>query len=160
VAPLVNQVELHPYFTNPRVRDACAQHGIAVEAHSPLGHNNAELTDPTIQQIADAHSRSVAQIILRWHMQHGVIAIPKSARPERMAENLDVFDFELEAGEMAASTPSTRASRAASARTPTPTKACDELAFAFVLPGGDPPRSATRQAHQRLRCTTSSNARR
>jgi 2,5-diketo-D-gluconate reductase A len=102
ITPTVNQVELHPYFANPTVRDACAQHGIAVEAHSPLGHNNTELTDPTIQQIADAHNKSPAQILLRWHMQHGVIAIPKSARPERMAENLDVFDFELDAGEMSA----------------------------------------------------------
>jgi 2,5-diketo-D-gluconate reductase A len=94
-APAVNQVELHPYFTNIAVREACARHGIAVEAHSPLGHNNAELDDPTIQQIADAHDRTVAQVILRWHMQHGHIAIPKSARTERMTENLDVFDFEL-----------------------------------------------------------------
>jgi 2,5-diketo-D-gluconate reductase A len=93
ITPAVNQVELHPYF---------ARYGIAVEAHSPLGHNNAELTDPNLQQIAERRSRSVAQIILRWHMQHGIIAIPKSARAERMAENLDVFDFELDAGEMAA----------------------------------------------------------
>jgi 2,5-diketo-D-gluconate reductase A len=100
ITPAVNQVELHPYFANPNVRAACAHYGVAVEAHSPLGHNNAELTDPTLQQIADAHSRSVAQILLRWHMQHGVIAIPKSARPERMAENLDVFDFELDDDQM------------------------------------------------------------
>jgi 2,5-diketo-D-gluconate reductase A len=100
ITPAINQVELHPYFANTAVIEACAQHGIAVEAHSPLGHNNAELDDATIQQIATAHNRSVAQVILRWHMQHGHIAIPKSARPERMAENINVFDFELDADQM------------------------------------------------------------
>jgi len=100
ITPAVNQVELHPYFANSAVIEACAQHRIAVEAHSPLGHNNAELDDPTIQQIAAAHERSVAQIILRWHMQHGYIAIPKSARPERMAENINVFDFDLSTEQM------------------------------------------------------------
>ena len=102
ITPTVNQVELHPYFANTAVIEACAQHEIAVEAHSPLGHNNAELDDPAIQQIADAHNRSVAQVILRWHMQHGHIAIPKSARPERMAENINVFDFELASEQMTA----------------------------------------------------------
>jgi len=102
IVPAVNQVELHPYFANRAVLEACAEHGIAVEAHSPLGHNNAELDDPRIQRIAEAHQRSVAQVILRWHIQHGYIAIPKSARPERMAENIDVFDFELDGEEMAA----------------------------------------------------------
>jgi 2,5-diketo-D-gluconate reductase A len=102
IVPVVNQVELHPYFANPAVREAAARHGIAVEAHSPLGHNNAELTDPTLQAIASAHERSVAQILLRWQMQHGHIAIPKSARPERMAQNIDIFDFTLDASEMAA----------------------------------------------------------
>jgi 2,5-diketo-D-gluconate reductase A len=102
VTPAVNQVELHPYFANAAVIEACAQHGIAVEAHSPLGHNNAELDDPTIQQIANAHTRSIAQVILRWHMQHGHIAIPKSARAERMAENINVFNFELTTEQMTA----------------------------------------------------------
>ncbi|HWF53167.1 MAG TPA: aldo/keto reductase [Solirubrobacteraceae bacterium] len=95
ITPAVNQVELHPYFTNTAVLEATAEYGIAVEAHSPLGHNNAELGDATIQRIADTHSKSAAQIILRWHVQHGHIAIPKSARPERMTENLDIFNFEL-----------------------------------------------------------------
>jgi len=102
ITPAVNQVELHPYFANTAVIDACAQHGIAVEAHSPLGHNNAELDDPTLLQIAAAHERTVAQVILRWHMQHGYIAIPKSARPERMAENINVFDFDLSTEQISA----------------------------------------------------------
>jgi 2,5-diketo-D-gluconate reductase A len=102
ITPAVNQVELHPYFANTTVIEACAQHGIAIEAHSPLGHNNAELDDPTIQQIASTHNRSLAQVILCWHMRNGHIAIPKSARPERMAENINIFDFELSTEEMSA----------------------------------------------------------
>ena len=95
IAPAVNQVEIHPYFNNDAPREACLRHGIAVEAHSPLGHNSAPLNDETIMKIAAGHGKTVAQVILRWHMQHGIIAIPKSAKPERMAENLDIFDFEL-----------------------------------------------------------------
>jgi 2,5-diketo-D-gluconate reductase A len=95
IAPAVNQFEIHPYFSNDAPREACAEHGIAVEAHSPLGHNRAPLSDPTIAGIATSHDKTVAQVILRWHMQQGIIAIPKSARPERMAENLDIYDFEL-----------------------------------------------------------------
>lgn len=102
VTPAVNQFEIHPYFNNETAREACAKHGIAVEAHSPLGHNNAPLSDPTIAEIATRHERTVAQVILRWHMQQGIIAIPKSARPERMAENLDIYDFDLTAEEITA----------------------------------------------------------
>jgi 2,5-diketo-D-gluconate reductase A len=102
ITPAVNQIELHPYFANPAVRDACARHGIAVEAHSPLGHNNAELDDTTIQQVATDHDKTVAQVLLRWQMQHDHIAIPKSSRPDRMAENLDIFDFTLTADQIAA----------------------------------------------------------
>lgn len=102
VVPAVNQFELHPFFANRVARQATTQLGIAVEAHSPLGHNREPLTDDTISRIAEARGKSTAQVILRWHMQHGVIAIPKSARPERMAENIDVFDFELSAEELGA----------------------------------------------------------
>ncbi len=102
IVPAVNQFEIHPYFNNDAPRQACARHGIAVEAHSPLGHNRAPLSDPTITAIAAAHDKTVAQVILRWHMQHGIITIPKSAKPERMAENLDVFDFELTDEQIAA----------------------------------------------------------
>jgi len=102
IVPAVNQVELHPYFTNQAVRAAAARHGIAVEAHSPLGHNGKPLADETITGIAAARGRTPAQVILRWHLQHGTVVIPKSARPERMAENLAVLDFELSAEEIAA----------------------------------------------------------
>jgi len=101
ITPAVNQVELHPYFTNPAVREATARHGIAIEAHSPLGHNGKPLTNETITGIATARGKTPAQVILRWHLQHGTIVIPKSARPERMAENLAVLDFELTAAEIA-----------------------------------------------------------
>ena len=101
ITPAVNQVELHPYFTNRAVREATARHGIAIEAHSPLGHDGKPLTDETITGIAAARGKTPAQVILRWHLQHGTIVIPKSARPERMAENLAVLDFELSAEEIA-----------------------------------------------------------
>jgi 2,5-diketo-D-gluconate reductase A len=101
ITPAVNQVELHPYFANRAVRAAAARHGIAVEAHSPLGHNGQPLTDETITAIAAARRKTAAQVILRWHIQQGTIVIPKSARPERMAENLAVLDFELTAEEIA-----------------------------------------------------------
>jgi 2,5-diketo-D-gluconate reductase A len=101
ITPAVNQVELHPYFTNHAVRAATARHGIAVEAHSPLGHNGKPLADETITGIAAAHGKTPAQVILRWHLQHGTTVIPKSARPERMTENLAVLDFELSAEEIA-----------------------------------------------------------
>ncbi|HTJ66686.1 MAG TPA: aldo/keto reductase [Actinospica sp.] len=102
IIPAVNQFELHPYFTNQATREASAKHGIAIEAHSPLGHDGKPLSDTAITRIAAARGKTTAQIILRWHLQHGHIIIPKSARPERMAENLTVFDFELTTEEIAA----------------------------------------------------------
>lgn len=102
LAPAVNQFEIHPYFSNDAAVDASRRHGIAVEAHSPLGHNGKPLADPTVIEIGERHGKSPAQVVLRWHMQHGYIAIPKSARPERMAENLAIFDFELDEDEVRA----------------------------------------------------------
>jgi len=102
IVPVVNQFELHPYFANRATCEACQQHGIAIEAHSPLGHNREPLSDPIITSIACERGKSTAQIILRWHIQRADIAIPKSIRPERMRENIDIFDFELSSEEMAA----------------------------------------------------------
>jgi 2,5-diketo-D-gluconate reductase A len=102
IVPAVNQFELHPYFANQAACAASLHHGIAVEAHSPLGHDGKPLTDETISRIAATRGKSTAQVILRWHIQHGHIAIPKSARRERMEENINVFDFELSAAEIAA----------------------------------------------------------
>jgi 2,5-diketo-D-gluconate reductase A len=101
IAPTVNQFELHPYFTNEAARAASARHGVAIEAHSPLGHDGKPLTDAVIARIAADRGKTTAQIILRWHVQHGHIIIPKSVRPERMAENRAVFDFELTLEEIA-----------------------------------------------------------
>ncbi len=100
VAPAVNQIEVHPYFANSAARAACARNGIAVEAWSPLGQGN-ELTDPVIGRIAAARAKSPAQVILRWHLQHGHIVIPKSMHRDRMAENFAVLDFELPAEDVA-----------------------------------------------------------
>ena len=95
VVPVVCQFELHPYFANRALVETCHQYGIAVEAHSPLGHNREPLSDPVITGIAEAHGRSTAQVILRWHLLRGDIAIPKSTNPARMRENLESVNFEL-----------------------------------------------------------------
>ncbi|MFC0675208.1 aldo/keto reductase [Brachybacterium hainanense] len=102
IVPVVDQFESHPYFRNTPSREACARLGITVQTHSPLGHNREPLSDPVIARIAAEHGRTPAQVILRWHMQLGDVSIPKSSRPERMAENISVFDFALSEAEMAA----------------------------------------------------------
>lgn len=99
--PAVNQVELHPALQQHDVTVFNAAHGIATEAWSPLAQG-ALLADPAIREIATRHGRTPAQIILRWHLQQGRIVIPKSVTPARIRENLDVFGFDLAAGELAA----------------------------------------------------------
>jgi diketogulonate reductase-like aldo/keto reductase len=110
VVPAVNQIEVHPYFVQPEVQAFGAEHGILTQAWSPIGgitfyrdsgHSSA-LEDPVIGRIAREHGKSPAQVMLRWGIQHGRSVIPKSTKPERIAENLAVFDFELTADEMAA----------------------------------------------------------
>jgi 2,5-diketo-D-gluconate reductase A len=93
--PAVNQIELHPRFTQPELRSYHAQHGIATEAWSPIGQGQGLLDDPTLAELAKKYGRTPAQVVLRWHVQLGNIVFPKSMRPERMRENIDVFDFEL-----------------------------------------------------------------
>jgi diketogulonate reductase-like aldo/keto reductase len=110
VVPAVNQIELHPYFSQPDVRKADAEHGILTQAWSPIGgitfypgwgeERRSVLRDPAIGAIAAAHGRTPAQVMLRWQVQHGRSAIPKSTNPGRIAENFAVFDFELAADEM------------------------------------------------------------
>ena len=100
IVPAVNQIELHPRFTQAKLREVHAQRGIATEAWAPLGQG-ALLTDPTITAVAEARGRTPAQVLIRWHMQLGNIVIPKSVTPSRIASNFDVFDFELSADEMA-----------------------------------------------------------
>lgn len=100
VVPAVNQIELHPHFQQAALRAVHAQLGIVTESWSPLGQGR-ELADPVLAAIARAHGRSPAQVVLRWHIQSGLVAIPKTATPARIAENLAVFDFVLDDAEMA-----------------------------------------------------------
>lgn len=99
VPPMVNQVELHPYLSQESLRDFCKQHDIAVTAWSPLARGNV-LNDETLIHIGEAHGKSSAQVTIRWHLQNGIITIPKSVTPHRIAENFNVFDFELTPQEM------------------------------------------------------------
>ncbi|MFE2105772.1 aldo/keto reductase [Kitasatospora sp. NPDC059463] len=100
--PALNQVELHPYFPQEELRAFHARHGIATEAWSPLGQGKELLSEPELARIAAKHGRTVAQVVLRWHLQNDVIAIPKSVTPSRIKENLDVAGFELDAEDLAA----------------------------------------------------------
>ncbi|HEY8589464.1 MAG TPA: aldo/keto reductase, partial [Naasia sp.] len=103
VVPAVNQVQLDPRITRPAQRAFHAAHGIVTESYSPLGGAGGAqsfLADPVLAGIAERTGRSPAQVVLRWHVQQGIVAIPKSSKPERMADNLAVFDFELSADDM------------------------------------------------------------
>ena len=106
VVPAVNQIEVHPYTQQRELQDINAKHGILTQAWSPIGglrtYNGGKtpLTDDTIVAIAEAHGKTPAQVMLRWHVQEGRQAIPKSVRPVRIAENFDIFDFELSADEV------------------------------------------------------------
>ena len=110
VVPAVNQIESHPYFAQADVQAFGEQHGILAQAWSPIGgitfyrdgQHTSTLEDPIIKQIADAHGKSPAQVMLRWGLQHGRSVIPKSTKPHRIAENLDVFDFQLTGQQLAA----------------------------------------------------------
>lgn len=105
VVPAVNQIELHPYFTQPEVQAVDAEHGILTQAWSPIGgitfypgwgeERKNVLHDHAVQAIAGRHGKSPAQVLLRWHLQQGRSVIPKSTNPSRIAENFDVFDFTL-----------------------------------------------------------------
>ncbi|MER5867209.1 aldo/keto reductase [Kitasatospora sp. NPDC002040] len=102
LVPVLNQVELHPHFPQRELRAYHAEHGIATEAWSPLGQGKELLAEPVLAQIAARHGRTVAQVVLRWHLQSGIIAIPKSVTPSRIVENLDVTGFELDADDLTA----------------------------------------------------------
>ncbi|MGW6375646.1 aldo/keto reductase [Rhodococcus sp. NPDC055112] len=102
VIPAVNQIELHPYFAQPELRAFHAEHGIVTEAWSPLGQGGALLEDPALARIAEKYQRSTAQVVLRWHLQIGNVVIPKSVTPYRIRQNIDVFDFELDADDLTA----------------------------------------------------------
>ena len=95
VVPAVNQIELHPYLTQHELRALHAELGIATESWSPLAKGGELLRDPTITTIAEKYGRTPAQVVIRWHLQLDCVVIPKSVTPSRIAENFDVFDFEL-----------------------------------------------------------------
>jgi diketogulonate reductase-like aldo/keto reductase len=99
--PTINQIELHPLLQQDELRAWHAEHGIATEAWSPLAQGEV-LKDDTLVTIAAHHDRTVAQVILRWHLQLGNVVIPKSVTPARVRENLDIFDFELTEDDLAA----------------------------------------------------------
>src|SRR5437879_4210468 len=108
VVPAVNQIECHPYFAQREVEGFGAEHGILTQAWSPIGgitfyrdgSHGSTLEDPVIGDIARTHGKTPAQVMLRWGLQHGRSVIPKSTKPSRIAENINVFDFELSADEM------------------------------------------------------------
>ena len=110
IVPAVNQIEVHPYFSQPDVQAANAANGILTQAWSPMGgitsyrgdSSQSTFNDPVIGEIAAAHGKSPAQVMLRWHLQEGRSAIPKSVNPDRIAANFDVFGFELSAADLAA----------------------------------------------------------
>ena len=99
VVPAVNQVEVHPYFTNEEVRAYGREHGIATEAWSPIARGTV-LDDPVVERIAKAANKSPAQVVLRWHVQRGDVVFPKSVSADRMRSNFQLFDFELNDSDM------------------------------------------------------------
>src|SRR6201986_1905661 len=100
ITPAINQIEIHPYLTQDDVRGFCSEHGIAIEAWSPIGQG-LELDDPVIRAIAQRVGKTPAQVILRWHIQRGDIIFPKSVTPARIKENFDIFGFELSDSDIA-----------------------------------------------------------
>jgi 2,5-diketo-D-gluconate reductase A len=101
LTPAVNQIEVNPYLTQDPLRAYCAEHQIAVEAWSPIARGRA-LVDPAITAIAQRVGKTASQVILRWHIQRGDVVFPKSVQPERIRENIEIFDFELSAADVAA----------------------------------------------------------
>jgi diketogulonate reductase-like aldo/keto reductase len=99
IVPAINQIELHPFHYARDVVTFCQDHGIQVESYSPLGQGE-DLSDPVIARVAQAHGRTPAQVVLRWHLQHRFIPIPRSADRVHIAENFQVFDFALSGKEM------------------------------------------------------------
>ena len=101
VTPAVNQIELHPEFPQEDLREFHQQHGIVTESWGPLGQGKGLLENPQIVEVAQRKDRTPAQVVLRWHVQLGCVVIPKSVNPDRIRENIDIFDFELDDADMA-----------------------------------------------------------
>lgn len=99
ISPAVNQIELHPFAYNAGLVDFCHEQGIVIEAYSPLGHGSL-LSEPILVKMAAKYGKSVAQLLIRWNLQHGWVSLPKSKSGLRIAENMDVFDFEITVDDM------------------------------------------------------------
>lgn len=100
VVPAINQVELHVFLQQPELLKYCKDNGIVVEAYSPIAHGHG-LDNKVLKEIAEKHGKSTAQIMVRWCIEAGTVPLPKSTNPERIAENIDVFDFQLDESDMA-----------------------------------------------------------
>ncbi|HDF7408740.1 TPA: aldo/keto reductase [Staphylococcus aureus] len=101
IKPMVNQIEVHPYFNQQELQEFCDRHDIKVTAWMPLMRNRGLLDDPVIVKIAEKYHKTPAQVVLRWHLAHNRIIIPKSQTPKRIQENIDILDFNLELTEVA-----------------------------------------------------------
>ncbi|OEJ37471.1 2,5-diketo-D-gluconic acid reductase [Streptomyces agglomeratus] len=102
VTPAVNQIETHPFFQRGTDQDVMREHGVQLQSWGGFAEGRNDIfTHPLLSEIAESHGKSVAQVVLRWLTQRDIVAIPKSVRAERMAENIDIFDFELTAAQMA-----------------------------------------------------------
>lgn len=100
IKPTVNQIEVHPFYVQDRLIEICRHHKIAIQAYSPLARGKEALLNPILQKIADKYNKTPAQIMLRWSMQKGFVPLPRSVNPNRIKENIDVFDFSLQAKDM------------------------------------------------------------
>lgn len=99
VKPAVNQVELHVYLQQPELLEFCEEHGIVVEAYSPLAHAH-DFDNPVLKELAEKYNKTTAQIMLRWCVEQGTVPLPKSVTPKRIKQNIDIFDFELDADDL------------------------------------------------------------
>lgn len=102
ITPVLNQIELHPRFQQRALREAMDQRGVVTESWSPLGQGGDMLKDPVLARIAEKHGKTAAQVVIRWHVDNGLVVIPKSVTPSRIAENIDVFGFRLDDEDLAA----------------------------------------------------------
>ncbi|MDE7169759.1 MAG: aldo/keto reductase [Mucispirillum sp.] len=102
IAPMVNQIEIHPFYADKDTVDFCRSHNIAIEAYTPLGNLNIAMKNKTFQNIALKYGKTIPQIFIKWSVQNGFIPIPKSSKPLRMKENIDIFDFSLSEEDMRA----------------------------------------------------------
>jgi 2,5-diketo-D-gluconate reductase A len=102
ITPVLNQIELHPRFQQRPLREAMDKRGVVTESWSPLGQGGDMLKDPVLARIAEKHGKTAAQVVIRWHIDNGLVVIPKSVTPSRIAENIAVFDFRLDDEDLAA----------------------------------------------------------